>query len=589
MNIKTRGCVFCLRIRLVRNTLMPFPGEDLMTNIYRGAIFALAAITCAPTASAQLSIGADAKVACEVLAKFTLSPQSMDLPSGPASVDSATLIEATARAVAERGPTPAARITPATPQHCRVIGRIAPIDPTAPPIRFQINLPLTWNGRSVQYGGGGFNGTLVTATGLPPASRFDTPSPLAQGYVTYGTDSGHETKPGEPPAAFALNDEAFVNFAHASYKKVRDVAVAVMTQVYKKGPENLYFVGSSEGGREALTMAQRYPDDFDGVFARVPVINWTALNHASARSGLISMGDAWLSPAHVKVVHEAVLAACDKDDGSADRLVASSAACLKRFEASTLTCKAGAAAETCLSQKQIEAIKTFRSPYTFSFPLNNGIRSYPGFGISGEATPAFGPTGGWGAWWTGSVPPEQPPKQGNGIQWVYGSAGMKYVFARDPNLDVIKYKPEDHKARVLAVSALMDSTNPDLSKFRARGGKVIILEYMADYAQSPYAGIAYFDSVVKKMGRRTVDSFARLYTAPGVDHVGSGAPANVDMLTVLADWIERGKAPGTLEVVEQSLDASLSVTRALPLCQWPLWPKYKSGDASKADSFVCAK
>jgi feruloyl esterase len=541
-------------------------------------------------AQAKLKLGADPAAACAALAALAVPKSSIDIPSGDAKMDSATLVAAKPLAVAERGPTPAARIQPATPQHCQVIGRIAPIDPTAPPIRFQINLPLEWNGRSVQYGGGGFNGTLITGLGLPPASPYDRPSPLAKGYVTYGTDSGHETKQGESPAAFALNDEAFVNFAHAAYKKVRDVAVAVMKKAYGREPENLYFVGSSEGGREALTMAQRYPDEFDGVFARVPVINWTALNHASARAGIVTMGDAWLSPDHVKLVHGAVLAACDAADGTADQLVANPSVCKAKENLAGLACKPGQAPATCLNEKQIAAVKWMRSPTKWSFPLANGITEYPGWGISGEALPAFGPTGGWMAWWTGSVPPANPPKQGNGIQWVYGAAGMSYVFARDPKLDVTRYRPEDHKKRVLEVSALMDSTNPDLSKFRARKGKLIMLEYMADYAQSPYAGIRYFESVEKRMGKDAVRSFARLYTAPGVDHVGSGAPAAVDMLDVLAAWVEDGKAPGPLTVVEQTVEAAPKVKRALPLCEWPLWPKYKgSGDVNAADSFACTR
>src|SRR6202000_1201712 len=139
--------------------------------------------------------------------------------------------------------------------------------------RCEVTLPLAWNGRSLQYGGGGFNGVLITGVGLPPAAPFDGPSPLAKGFVTYGTDSGHETKPGEAPQTFAANDEAFVNFAHASYKKVRDAAVLLIERAYGSRPEKMYFVGSSEGGREGLTMAQRYPEDFDGIFARVPVIN----------------------------------------------------------------------------------------------------------------------------------------------------------------------------------------------------------------------------------------------------------------------------------------------------------------------------
>ncbi|MGY3355188.1 hypothetical protein ACVWZK_001851 [Bradyrhizobium sp. GM0.4] len=164
-------------------------------------------------------------------------------------VDSATLLAPSQLAVAERGPTPSGRVTPANPGFCKVLGHIDPTDPKAPPIKFQVNLPVEWNGRSLQYGGGGFNGVLITGLALPPAYPFDKPSPLARGFVTYGTDSGHESKPGEPPQLFALNDEAFENFAHRAYKKVRDAAVALMQRAYGKAPEKMYFMGSSEGGR----------------------------------------------------------------------------------------------------------------------------------------------------------------------------------------------------------------------------------------------------------------------------------------------------------------------------------------------------
>ena len=158
----------------------------------------------------------------------------------------------------------------------------------------------------------------------------------------------------------------------------------------------------------------------------------------------------------------------------------------------------------------------------------------------------------------------QPPQPTNGIAWIYGAGGIQYVFARDPKLDVTTYKPDDHKERLLKVSRLMNSTNPDLSRFAARGGKLVILENMADYAQSPYAGIRYFENVQRTLGKEKTAEFARLYTAPGVDHVGSGAPANVDMLAVLVDWVENGKAPGHLEVTEQKVEApAFEMTRAL--------------------------
>jgi feruloyl esterase len=529
--------------------------------------------------ASALTLTEDAETVCKGLAGG----------SDAVKIDAAAIVSAAPLTVAERGPTPSGRITPANPSFCKVLGHIDPADPKAPPIKFQVNLPVEWNGRSLQYGGGGFNGVLISGLALPPAYPLDKPSPLARGFVTYGTDSGHETKQGEPPQVFALNDEAFENFAHRAYKKVRDAAVGLMERAYGKKPEKMYFMGSSEGGREALTMAQRYPDDFDGIFARVPVINWVGLQHAGTRSGLVTMGGGWINPAQVKLVGEAVRKACDKADGVADALVEDPVGCKAAFKVEKLRCANGQSGDQCLTDAQIEAINTLHGTYKFPFRLANGLDDYPGWGVSGEDTPGFGSTGGWISWWLGTAAPAQPPAPNNGIAWIYGAGGIQYVFARDPKLDVTTYKPEEHKARLLEVSNLMDSTNPDLSRFRERGGRLIMLEHMADYAQSPYAGIRYFENVERLMGTATVADFARLYTAPGVDHVGSGAPANVDMLGVLVDWVEKGKAPGDLEVSEQKVEASsIAVVRALPLCRWPAWPHYKEGPATEAASFFCA-
>ena len=544
-----------------------------------GAAILLSAIAAVSPAAAANMVG-DAASTCSGLAG----------PAGDAvQIDSAALQSPSSLLVSERAPTPSGRIAPAGPAFCKVLGHIAPTDSKAPPIKFEVNLPADWNGRSLQYGGGGFNGTLITGLALPPAYPYDKPSPLARGFVTYGTDSGHEMKTGEPPQLFALNDEAFENFAHKSYKKVRDAARALMVRAYGKPPERMYFMGSSEGGREGLTMAQRYPDDFDGIFARVPVINWVGLQHAGTRSGIATMGDGWIRPPQVKLVAEAVLKACDKADGAEDLVVEDAVGCKAAFKPETLRCAEGQSGDQCLTDAQINAINTLHSPYRFSFAMANGLDDYPGWGVSGEDTPSFGPTGGWSSWWLGKAAPAQPPLPSNGIAWVYGAGGIQYVFARDPKLDVTKYRPEDYKERVLAVSALMDSTDPDLSRFRARGGRLIMLEHMSDYAQSPYAGIRYFESVQRKLGKAETAEFARLYTAPGVDHVGSGAPANVDMLSVLVDWVENGKAPGDLQVLEQKVEPpAFATVRALPLCQWPAWPHYKSGPAHAASSFTCA-
>ena len=555
-------------------------------NLSRTLCLAVAACLLAACSTPAL-LSADTKAGCASLVAG-IDREAIGLPTSGASIDSATLVPASPLAVAERGPTPAALITPAAPEYCKILGRIVPVDPSAPPILFQVNLPTTWNGRSVQFGGGGFNGVLISGLGLVPAAPYDLPSPLGQGYVTVGTDSGHQNKAGEPPQAFALNDEALVNFAHASYKKVRDVSVELVKRAYGRPPDKLYFVGSSEGGREGLTMAQRYPAAFDGIFSRVPVINWTALQFAGTRNGLASMGAAWIRPPLVKLVGDAVLAACDAADGVVDGLVSDPAGCRQRFDVTKLRCT-GAPSDACLSDAQIRAVQTLHSPYRFDFALANGVREYPGYGVSGEAAPAMGPTGGWGAWWSGSAAPVIPPVPANGSAWIYGSGAIQFFYARDPAFDVRRTSPNEMRPRVEAVSALMDSTNPDLAAFRLRGGKLILLENMADYAQSPYAGIRYVDSVVERMGPGQVADFLRLYTAPGVDHVGAGAPGNVDLLSALVDWVERGKAPAGLQLVAQETRAPFAVTRARPLCEWPQWAHYRGGEVNRAESFECTR
>ncbi|HEX2650496.1 MAG TPA: tannase/feruloyl esterase family alpha/beta hydrolase [Burkholderiales bacterium] len=509
---------------------------------------------------------------------------AIGIPSGKATVLSAVLVPASPLAMP-----PSAPLQPALPQHCRVLGEIAPIDPKAPPIRFQLNLPTEWNGRAVQYGGGGYNGVLITGTALAPAGPPDRPAPLARGYVTYGTDSGHQNSPGVRLQAFTLNDEALVNFAHASQKKVRDVAVTLIERRYGKKPERLYYIGSSQGGREGLTMAQRYPADFDGVFSRVPVISFVGLQHADTRNGLALMGAGWIGPAQVRLVHDAVLAACDAADGIADGLVADYAGCARRFDVTKLRCSGSMSPDQCLSDAQVKAVQLLHSSYTFGFDLANGVRSYPGRLYGGEATPGNFPVGGYRAWFSGDSPPVLPPAPDNGRAWQYSGGGVQYLYARDPNYDLRAYDANKFRARVQQMSALLDSTNPDLAEFRSRGGKLIVLEHTGDYAQSAQAGFQYYQSVVEKMGQAPVNDFMRLYVAPGVDHVGTGAPANVDLLGVLAAWVERGEMPEDLEVAQHDRAPPFAVTRSLPLCRWPSYPHYVGGDRNRAAGFECRK
>jgi hypothetical protein len=221
------------------------------------ALAASAALTL-PLTLLQAKSPAELAPTCAALAGHTIAPAMIGLPSAGGKITSAEI----ATLAAANG---------ASAQYCKVMAAIAPLDPKSYPINIEINLPLAWNGKAVQYGGGGFNGVLIT--GLAPLrdQPADLPPPVGRGYMTFGTDSGHVGKQLPEIQAFALNEEALVNFAYAAYKKTRDLALEVAGEFYGNKPERLYYFGGSEGGREGLTMAQRFPNDYDGIVSIVLV------------------------------------------------------------------------------------------------------------------------------------------------------------------------------------------------------------------------------------------------------------------------------------------------------------------------------
>ena len=531
-----------------------------------------------------------AEKTCAELKSMVVPARAIALPTRGATILSAELIAATAATATTNG-----TYVAAVQEYCKLLGTIAPMDSSAPLINFQVNLPTRWNAKALQFGGGGFNGTLVTGLGAAPDAPPGTPSPLDQGYATLGTDAGHQMASLPEMQAFALNDEALLNFAYASYKKVRDVAVELIRQRYGRPPTRIYYVGASEGGREGLTMAQRFPTDYDGVISRVPVINWTGLQHAGLRSGVVQQNGGWLNAAKVSLVARAVLSACDTLDGLADGIVSNYLACGSTVRLETLRCSLGTdAGDDCLSDQQLAATSAAHSPYTFPFALANGVRTYPAFGFGGETQ-----AGGFGAWVTGARPAAfpAPATGGQAAQWTFGNGVIRYFVIRDAKANPLTYSAEAYAERVRQISDLMDSTNPDLSAFAKHGGKLIIKEHLADYAQSPFAGIEYYESVVARMGRETVDRFVRLYVTPGVNHGGRGVsgttgediPSHVDLLGALDAWVDSGRAPGKSLIQTSVMPAPpFTVLASRPMCSYPQYPRYRgSGDTKLASSFVC--
>ncbi|WP_165404091.1 tannase/feruloyl esterase family alpha/beta hydrolase [Egicoccus halophilus] len=453
------------------------------------------------------------------------------------------------------------------PEYCRVEGRIAPVDPEAPDIRFRVNLPVDYNGRAMHFGGGGYNGTVVAATGTAPSAPAGTLPPLARGYATFGSDSGHEGG----NASFALNDEAMVNFGYAALKKTRDVAVELMHARYGAGPEYTYFVGSSQGGREAVTVAQRFPHDYDGILSRVPVLNFTGLQVAGNRMGAAIEGGGWMNAAEIALLDAATMAACDGLDGLEDGIITRPDAC--DFDPGILRCPGGQdAGSHCLSDAQLAAVSTLYSPVEFDADLANGVPSYPAWPIGHQVS------GGFGTWVMGGGPP-------GGLIVNFGSQFVRYFIAQDPDFDTFAFDHNDPqwRERIEYVSSVVDSTDPDLSEFAASGGKLIIQEHLGDYAQSGMSGIRYYESVVDTLNRGRTRQFLRMYVSPGADHGGGGAPAQVDWVDVLERWVEDGQPPA------RDITQAQGTQRTRPVCEWPDWPRYRHGDPNRAESFHCMK
>jgi Tannase and feruloyl esterase len=535
-------------------------------------------------AAAALS-PANAAVKCTDLVNLKILASEIGPPSGGATITSAQMATV-----------PADPLNPgATRDYCRVLGAVQPIDPNAPPVNFEVNLPTDWNGKAVQYGGGGSNGVLIT--GLAPLrdARRDTPVPVARGFATWGTDSGHDNQQLPHPRAFALNDESLINMAYAAYKKTHDVGVRIARAFYDQAPAKVYFYGGSEGGREALMMAQRFPTDFDGIVSVVPVANYTGGNLMRAKLAQLQREGGWISPVKVKLIQNAVNAACDKLDGFEDGVISAYEKCLSTFDVGTLRCPSEAdTSDTCLSDKQIEADRLVHRPYQYPFEMKNGVTAFPGWTYGSEVQP-----GGMIDTITGKESPQFPITnvKSQSVAWANADGFVRYFFSRDPMSNPFQFSAENFASRIKEISEMFDATDPDLSAFQARGGKLILKGNGADYQRSVLQEIDYYKSVVSKMGQDHVDQFIRFYVTPGVNHPGNGVtrdgkavPAKVDLLGVLDAWVDMGKAPDTLTQISQQEQAPFTTIASRPMCRYPLSPRYHGeGDPSQAVSFTCAK
>jgi hypothetical protein len=538
---------------------------------------------------------------CTALLGRTVAASAIGEPSTGAVVTAATYQVASPDTINTAG----TAVVQGTPDYCQLLVDIKPVDPAAPLIKSQVNLPTAWNGKKLQFGGAGYNGSLVTGLDVSRNAGPDVPLPITQGYMTAGTDSGHQNQANVEVQAFALNDEALVNMGYASYKKTHDVAVELGTAYYGKKPTRSYYMGGSEGGREGMMMAQRYPADYDGIVVLDPVMNWSGLQTFGNYAGgiLQSRPGAWLG-GKTQLVHDTVVAACDALDGIADKVVSNYRNCKTPADAAlaALRCPSGNdEGATCLSTAQLAVVNGLHAGFTFNFPLANGMTTYAGFGYGGEGLP-----GNWSTWTVGTVAPTftaAPNVAGINNIFNFGNGYIRYFIAKNKDFNPLAYDPSAFTARVQAVSAIMDATNPDLSAFFARGGKMILKEDMADNAQSPFTGLNYWDAVVARLGRDTVERSFVAYANPGLPHTSNGIaagttnaptygiPGRVNLLGALEAWVEKGTKPADqLTIVSTTALPPYTATAAKALCRYPNYPRYvgtSPAGGNVASNYVC--
>ncbi len=511
----------------------------------------------------------DSASACNALAAVKFSPTQIGLPTSGARVVSATFLPANG----------------AKTEYCRVLAAIAPVHADAQPINIEVNLPSAWNGKALQMGGGGFDGFLVTADGAGPGASGQ-PSPLSIGYATFGSDGGHHVAnpfdvDGQVDAF--MSDEILANYTGAQLKKTHDVALALMRLRYGRAPRRMYFAGGSAGGREALVVAQKWGADYDGAIAYYPAGGGVPMILAYGRdSRALAAPGAYPDPAKQALLHRAVVAACDADDGAVDGIVSHPGSC--RFDVRSLRCPEGKdTGDACLSAPQIAALEVMGSDLKLPAALPSGETGIAGYKVFagvdltqrisglGAAAPSARPVG-----------PAQP------VHDKFYDIFIRGWLMRDKSADSLAFDP-DHagpfKARLGALSKEVQTWQADLSSFGAHGGKLIIV-HGDDDALVPVGWTqAYYDRVVRKMGAARAERSIRFYTVPGYGHGTGSFMVDWDSLGALDAWVEKGSPPAQPVAADLNPGAH---GRTRPLCRYPTWPRYRgSGDIDSAASFTC--
>ncbi|MBV9623153.1 MAG: tannase/feruloyl esterase family alpha/beta hydrolase [Acidobacteria bacterium] len=466
------------------------------------------------------------------------------------------------------------------PPFCRISAEAKPSRDSQ--IKIEVWMPAAgWNGKLQAIGNGGFAGMV---------DYFQLGAAMSKGYAVTATDTGHTGSPVD--ATWALgHPEKVVDFGHRGIHEMTRVAKSVVEAFYGKPQTRSYFAGCSDGGREALMEAQRYPADYDGILAGAPANNWTALLSAAvADTQALTLDPAsFIDRSQIPVISHAVQAACDELDGLRDGILNDPRQC--HFDPATIQCKTGQAPDKCLTSQQATALRKIYDGLRDS----EGHLLYPGFLPGAEEG-----DGGWATWITGSAPRQS-------LLALFGTGYFSNMVYEKPDWDYRTFRVESGiKAAQEKTAAALNATDPDLSAFRAHGGKLVVYHGWEDPAIPAIASIDYYQSVVAKLGQPAADSFLRLYMVPGMQHCADGPGADSfgqvgkwaatdpqhSIRVALEQWVEGKAVPATLIAGKYAGDGyslqETSPTMTRPLCPYPQVSRYRNGDSNLAASFTCA-
>ena len=467
------------------------------------------------------------------------------------------------------------------PEHCLFIATLAPRTGAQGQqlgIGIELRLPVAWNGRFAFEGGGGLDGILrpsygsVWGTIRPPA--------LARGFAVASTDGGHRSRSMTDPH-FALDQQARIDYAYNAVDKATFIAKALLARFYGRAPRRSYFVGCSNGGRQAMMVAERMPLQYDGVVAGDPTFRLTRINIDQAWNEIVLARAApkdaegrpilsgVMSEADLRLVANAVVKQCDALDGLADGMINDYSAC--HFDPAALTCH-GSKTPACLTSTQVTALKALMGgPHD-----SRGRALYAAFPYdAGIADPAFYHMH-FGTSPNGVL---------NSADATLGFDTLRYfsMTPPDPGFDVMKFDFDRDPQRLLETAQLNDADAVYLESF-ARHGKLILYHGLSDQGVSPLATADWYERLRSANGGH-VEDWARLFLVPGMTHCGGGpATDEFDMLAAIQAWVEEGRAPERIIARGKSFPG---VTR--PLCPYPTIARYKGGDPKSAKSFACER